>query len=197
MLRAIAGYCGHPPTAHALKLAPLTFVRPGELRFAQWSEFDLGTAEWRIPGERMKMGFVHIVPLASRAVQILSELQWISRRSEYLFPSLRSVDRPMSNNAVNAALGLGYGHEDMTGHGRRTLASTPLNETGWHPDLVEMQLAHSERNKVRAVYNRAQRLPERRKMTRAWADYLQALTGRAQVASIHSARSVGSSAELR
>lgn len=198
LLRAIAGYCGHPPTAYALKLAPLTFVRPGELRFAQWSEFDLGTAEWRIPGERMKMGTLHIVPLATQALQILKELQSISRRSEYLFPSLRSVDRPMSNNTVNAALRrLGYGHEDMTGHGFRTLASTWLNEMGWHPDLIELQLAHSERNNVRAAYNRAQRLPERRKMMQAWADYLHALTAGAQVVPIHSARSVGGSAELR
>lgn len=189
LLRAIAGYCGHPPTAYALKLAPLTFVRPGELRLAQWSEFDIDAQEWRIPAERMKMSEQHIVPLARQAVHLLRELKAISPNSNYLFPSLRSNARPMSNNTVNAALRrLGYAHDEMTGHGFRMLASTLLNDQGWHPDLIELQLAHAERNKVRAAYNRAQRLPERRKMMQVWADCLDGLTRGALIIPVHAAR---------
>jgi|ERR1017187_1380536 integrase len=158
------------------KLAPLTFVRPGELRHATWSEFDLDHAEWRIPAERMKMREQHIVPLSRQAVEMLRELQSISRRSSFIFPALGNVCRPMSENTVNAALRrLGYAHDEMTGHGFRSMASTLLNEQGWHPDLIELQLAHAERNQVRAAYNRAQRLVERRKMMQAWADYLDQL----------------------
>ncbi len=185
LLRAIATYDGQPATHAALRLAPLTFVRPGELRGAEWREFDLDAREWRIPGERMKMGDAHIVPLASQAVAILTELRALTGKGRYLFPSLRSADRPMSNNAVNAALRrLGYGTDEMTGHGFRAMASTILNEQGWHPDLIELQLAHAERNKVRAAYNRAQRLAERRKMMQAWADYLDALRTGANVVPI-------------
>lgn len=176
LLRAIEGYSGSSVTAYALKLAPLTFVRPSELRLAAWSEFDLENAEWRIPAERMKMGELHIVPLSRQAVELFKELRSISGAGEYVFSSLRSARRPMSNNTVNAALRrLGYANDEMTGHGFRALASTLLNEQGWHPDLIELQLAHAERNKVRAAYNRAQRLPERRKMMQTWADYLDAL----------------------
>jgi integrase len=176
LLRAIEGYSGISVTAYALKLAPLTFVRPSELRLAQWCEFDLENAEWRIPAERMKMGDLHIVPLSRQAVELFKELRSISGAGEYVFSSLRSARRPMSNNTVNAALRrLGYAKDEMTGHGFRALASTLLNEQGWHPDLIELQLAHAERNKVRAAYNRAQRLPERRKMMQTWADYLDAL----------------------
>jgi integrase len=159
-----------------LKLSPLLFVRPAELRLARWPEFDLDSAEWRILGERMKMRQLHIVPLARQAVELLRELHAISGVYEFAFSSLRSRKRPMSNNTVNAALWrLGYSHDAMTGHGFRTLASTLLNEQGWNPDLIELQLAHAERNKVRAAYNRAQRLPERRKMMQGWANYLDAL----------------------
>ena len=176
LLRALDGYQGEPATAAALKLAPLTFVRPGELRGAEWREFDLDAGEWRIPGERMKMGDAHIVPLASQAVAILRDLQPLTGHGKLLFPSLRSRERPMSENTLNAALRrLGYTTEQMTAHGFRAMASTLLNEQGWHPDLIELQLAHAERNKVRAAYNRATRLPERRKMMQAWADYLDAL----------------------
>jgi integrase len=151
-------------------------VRPGELRLARWSEIDMDNAEWRIPAERMKMGELHLVPLSRQAVQLLRELQAISGEGEYVFTSFRTSKRPMSNNTVNAALRrLGYTKDEMTGHGFRALASTLLNEQGWHPDLIELQLAHAERNKVRAAYNRAQRLPERRKMMQAWADYLEGL----------------------
>ncbi len=176
LLRSIDGYRGKAATRYALTLAALTFVRPGELRHATWAEFDLDHAEWRIPAERMKMREQHIVPLSHQAVELLRELQSLSRRSSYLFPALGNVRRPISDNTVNAALRrLGYAHDEMTGHGFRSMASTLLNEQGWHPDLIELQLAHAERNKVRAAYNRAQRLVERRKMMQAWADYLQEL----------------------
>jgi integrase len=177
-LRAIDGYTGHSATAYALKLAPLLFVRPGELRHAEWVEFDLDGPEpqWRIPAEKMKMGEQHLVPLSQQALALLRELQPLTGRGPYLFPSIRSRTRPMSDNTVNAALRrLGYTSEEMTGHGFRSLASTCLNEQGYHPDLIELQLAHAERNKVRAAYNKAQRLPERRKMMEAWADYLDSL----------------------
>ena len=176
LLRAIDGYEGQPITAAALKLAALVFVRPGELRGARWSEFDLNAAEWRIPAERMKMGEQHIVPLARQAVGILRELQALTGSCEFVFPSLLSLDRPMSNNTVNTALRrLSYTKEQMTGHGFRSMASTLLNEQGFPPDVIELQLAHAERNKVRAAYNKAQRLAERRKMMHTWADYLDGL----------------------
>ena len=168
-----------------MKLAPLTFVRPGELRGAEWREFDLKGAEWRIPGDRMKMGDAHIVPLSSQAVGILTALCALTGNGKLLFPSLRSRDRPMSENTLNAALRrLGYTTEQMTVHGFRAMASTLLNEQGWHPDLIELQLARAERNKVRAAYNRATRLPERRKMMQAWADYLDGLRSHGQVVPI-------------
>jgi integrase len=176
LLRAIDGYEGQPITAGALKLAPLVFLRPGELRGARWAEFDLDGAEWRIPGERMKMGDLHVVPLARQAVVILRELHTLSGWGEYVFLSLLTLERPMSNNTVNTALRrLGYTKEQMTGHGFRSMASTLLNEQGFHPDLIELQLAHVERNKVRAAYNKAQRLAERRTMMQTWADYLDSL----------------------
>lgn len=176
LLRAIDGYSGQPITALALKLAPLVFVRPGELRGAEWSEFDLEGAEWRIPAARMKMGEQHIVPLSRQAVAILRELHILTGSGRYVFPSLLSAQRPMSDNTINAALRrLGYGSDEQTGHGFRSMASTLLNEQGFAPDVIELQLAHQERNKVRAAYNRAQRLDERRKMMQAWADYLDTL----------------------
>jgi integrase len=178
LLRAIDGYEGQPITAAALKLAPLVFVRPGELRGARWSEFDLDNAEWRIPAERMKMGEQHIVPLSRQAVAILRELRELTGGGfgDLVFPSLLSLDRPMSNNTINTALRrLGYTKEQMTGHGFRSMASTLLNEQGFPPDVIELQLAHAERNKVRAAYNRAQRLGERRAMMQRWADYLESL----------------------
>jgi integrase len=161
-----------------LKLAPLLFVRPGELRHAEWIEFDLDGPEsqWRIPAQKMNMGEQHLVPLSKQALALLRELQPLTGRGPYLFPSIRSWTRPMSDNTLNAALRrLGYTSEEMTGHGFRSLASTCLNEQGYHPDLIELQLAHAERNKVRAAYNKAQRLPERRKMMQAWSDYLDQL----------------------
>jgi integrase len=134
LLRAIDGYTGHFVTAYALKLAPLLFVRPGELRHADWTEFELDgyDPQWRIPAEKMKMGEQHLVPLSKQAVALLRELQPLTGRGPYLFPSLRSRARPMSDNTVNAALRrLGYTSEEMTGHGFRSLASTCLNEPGY------------------------------------------------------------------
>lgn len=178
LLRAIDGYAGHGVTAYALKLAPLLFVRPGEFRHAEWTEFNLDGHEphWRIPADKMKMGEQHIVPLCKQALALLRELHLLTGRGKYVFPSLRGGSRPMSENTVNAALRrLSYTTDEMTGHGFRSLASTNLNEQGYHPDLIELQLAHAERNKVRAAYNKAQRLPERRKMMQSWADYLDGL----------------------
>jgi len=181
LLLAIDTYDGQPLTALALRLAPLVFVRPGELRAAEWPEIDLANAEWRIPGSRMKMKEAHIVPLARQAVLILRELEPLARQGRFVFPSLLSSDRPMSNNTINTALRrLGYSSNEQTGHGFRSMASTLLNEQGFPPDVIELQLAHSERNKVRAAYNKAQRLPERRKMMQAWADHLDALRERAR-----------------
>ena len=182
LLRAIDGYAGELVTRAALRLAPLVFVRPGELRGASWDEFDLDQREWRIPAARMKMRDPHIVPLSHQAVNILRELQPLTGRWAYVFPSIRAKSRAMSENTVNAALRrLGYPHEVMTGHGFRTLASTLLNEQGWNRDAIERQLAHAERDSVRAAYNRAEYLVERRKMMQAWADYLDALRAGAEV----------------
>lgn len=182
LLRAIEGYTGQPVTHAALKLAPLVFVRPGELRQAEWLEIDLEAAEWRIPAQRMKMREMHIVPLSRQAVEILTGLRQLTGAGKYVFPSLRTRDRPMSENTINAALRrLGYCNEEMTGHGFRAMASTCLNEQGWHPDIIELQLAHAERNRVRAAYNRATRLAERRKMMQTWAEYLDVLRSGAAV----------------
>ena len=177
LLRAIHGYQGHGVVAAlALKLAPLVFVRPGELRAAEWSEFDLDGGEWRIPAARMKMGEQHIVPLSRQAVEILRELHPLTSRGRYVFPSLLTRDRPMSENTINAALRrLGYDGNEHTGHGFRSMASTLLNEQGFPPDVIELQLAHAERNRVRAAYNKAQRLGERKVMMQVWADYLEGL----------------------
>ena len=176
LLRAIDGYSGQFITRCALRLAPLLFVRPGELRHAEWSELDLDAAMWRIPAGKMKMREGHVVPLAPQAVAILRELHRLTGRGRYCFPSLRTPDRPMSENTINAALRrLGFDKDTMTGHGFRAMASTRLNEMGWAPDVIERQLAHAERNKVRAAYNRAQYMAERKTMMTAWADYLDAL----------------------
>lgn len=178
LLRAIQVYRGQPVTQAALKLAPLTFVRPGELRGAEWSEFNLDAKlpEWRIPAARMKMDEEHVVPLSHQAVAVLREIEPLTRGGRFVFPSLRGAHRPISENTVNVALRtLGYSGDDMTGHGFRAMASTCLNEQGFPPDVIELQLAHAERNEVRAAYNRASRMADRRKMMQAWADYLDGL----------------------
>jgi integrase len=176
LLRAIDGYEGTPVAKSALKLAPLVFVRPGELRHAEWAEIDLDKAEWRIPAEKMKMKDPHIVPLSTQAVEILNEIQPITGQGRYVFPSIRTNRRPMSNNTILAALRrMGYSKEEMSGHGFRAMASTVLHEQGWPSDIIERQLAHAERNSIKAAYNHAQHLPERKKMMQAWADYLDTL----------------------
>jgi integrase len=176
LMRAIAGYRGDVSTECALKLMPLVFVRPGELRLAEWPEFNLPAAEWRIPAARMKMRELHVVPLSSPALALLEDLHVLTGSGRLVFPSIRSKDRAISDNTLNAALRrLGFGGDEMVAHGFRSMASTCLNEQGWHPDLIELQLAHAERNEVRGAYNRAQRLAERRKMMQAWADYLDRL----------------------
>ena len=176
LLRVIASYKGSFITKCALRLAPLVFVRPGELRKAEWTEFDLDAGEWRIPSERMKTRAPHIVPLASQAIAILRDIQPLSGNGKYVFPSSRSRGEPMSENTINAALRrLDYSSDEMTGHGFRSIASTLLNEAGWNRDAIERQLAHGEKDKVRAAYNAAEFLPLRRQMMQAWADYLDGL----------------------
>jgi integrase len=178
LLRAIDGFTGQPQVWYALRLAPLVFVRPGELRGAEWGEFELSglKPEWRIAAARMKISREHVVPLSRQAVALLTELRELTGDGRLLFPSVRSKDRPISDNSINAALRrLGYGREEMTGHGFRAMASTRLNETGFPPDVIELQLAHVERNKTRAAYNRAERIEERRDMMQQWADCLDKL----------------------
>ncbi|MHB1350046.1 MAG: tyrosine-type recombinase/integrase [Desulfobulbaceae bacterium] len=176
LLRTIKDYRGSIVTRCALCLAPLVFVRPGELRQAEWREINFETAEWRIPAEKMKAGVLHIVPLSLQALAVLREIYPLTGHGRYVFPNPRTDQRPMSNNTVNAALRrMGFAKDEMTGHGFRSMASTLLNEQGWNRDAIERQLAHAERNSVRASYNYAEYLPERRKMMQAWADYLDRL----------------------
>ena len=189
LLRAINGYEGNFITQCALKLAPLVFVRPGELRHAEWQEVDIEKAEWRIPAEKMKMKAVHIVPLSKQAIAILEDIYTVTGHGKYVFPSVRTNTRPMSENTVNAGLRrLGYTKEEITGHGFRSMASTLLNEQGWHWDAIERQLAHAERNSIRAAYNYAEHLPERIKMMQHYADYLDGLANGADIVSINKNR---------
>lgn len=176
LMRAIDGYEGSFIVASALRMAPRVFVRPGELRWATWSEFRFEKGEWRIPAERMKMEEQHIVPLSKQVIAILEELRSVTGDDKFLFPGLRKKEQPISDAAVNAALRrLGYAKEEFTGHAFRSMASTLLNELGWNRDAIERQLAHAERDSIRASYNFAEFLPERRRMMQAWADYLDEL----------------------
>ena len=182
LLRAIDAYRGGIIVKCALRLAPLLFVRPGELRRMEWAEIDFDKAEWKIPAEKMKMRESHIVPLSNQALEILEEIRAVTGEGRYAFPSPRTWERPMSENAVLAALrSLGYTKEQMSGHGFRSMASTLLNAQGWSPDVIERQLAHVDRNRVRAAYNRHDYLPERQKMMQTWADYLDSLREGAEV----------------
>ena len=186
LLRAIDGYQGAFMVLCALRVSPLVFVRPGELRHAEWSEIDLDKAEWRIPAERMKMKEQHLVPLSTQSLAILRELHPLTGAGHYVFPSVRTSARPMSENTVLAALRrMGYTKDEMTGHGFRSMASTLLNEMGWNRDAIERQLAHAERNSIRAAYNFAEFLPERRRMMQAWADHLDALKAGAKITPLH------------
>ena len=169
----------------ALRLAPLVFVRPGELRQAEWPEFDFESAIWRIPEKRMKKvknsQFQHIVPLSRQAMAILEEVRPVTGQGKYVFPSSRSFSRPMSENTLNVALRrMGYEKAEMCAHGFRGMASTLLNELGWNFDAIEKQLAHMPRDQVRAAYNHAQHLPTRKEMMQFWADYLTELKEKAR-----------------
>lgn len=188
LLRMIDGYEGTLTVTCALQLAPLVFVRPGELRAARWVDIDLEAAEWRYTVT--KTGTQHIVPLARQAVAIFRRLQPLTGHGEYVFPGVRSSDRPMSDNTINAALRrLGIGKEEMTGHGFRAMARTILDEVlGVRPDLIEHQLAHAVRDPNGRAYNRTAHLPERKKMMQQWADYLDRLKAGADIISLSAYR---------
>ncbi len=186
LMRAIHGYNGHVVAVAALKLAPLLFVRPGELRAAEWREFDLDAAEWRIPAAKMKMKKEHVVPLAQQAVAILRDLHRVTGEGHFVFPGFRSDDVCMSENTINAALrSMGYAKEVMTGHGFRAMARTILDEVlGERVDLIEHQLAHRVIDPNGRAYNRTAHLPARREMMQRWADYLDRLRIGAEVISL-------------
>lgn len=177
LLRAIDAYAGFGPTKLALQLAPHVFVRPGELRHAEWSEIDLDAALWTIPAGKMKMRRPHVVPLSRQAVELFREVRTASGPTGYVFPSIRTRSRPMSENTLNAGLRrLGYASDEMTAHGFRAMASTLLNESGkWHPDAIERALAHGDDDKVRAAYHRGAHWSERVAMAQWWSDYLDQL----------------------
>lgn len=177
LLRTLEGYQGTLAVSCALRLAPLLFVRPGELRKAEWKDFDLETAEWRYIVT--KTDTPHIVPLAKQSVVILRELFALTGTGRYVFPGARSSDRPMSDNAILAAMRrLGISKDEMSGHGFRAMARTILDEVlGESPDLIEHQLAHAVRDPNGRAYNRTKHLPERHKMMQRWADYLDELKG--------------------
>jgi integrase len=187
LLRAIESFEGHPTTDIALKLAPHVFVRPGELRHAEWHDFDFDRAIWTIPVPKTKMRRVHAVPLSKQALAIISKIEFDASYSSYLFPSLRSTKRAMSENTINAALRrLGYGQDEMTGHGFRAMASTLLNEMGkWNADAIERQLAHADNNSVRRAYTRGEYWNERVAMMQDWSDYLDQLRSGAKILTGH------------
>jgi integrase len=177
LLRAIDGFNGMHQVSAALKLAPLVFVRPGELRNAEWAEIDLDAAEWNIPAHKMKMREPHLVPLSSQAVAILRDLQPLTGAGCFVFPGARDRKKPLSDMAMNAAFKrMGFDGQTFTAHGFRAMARTILDERlGFRPDYIEHQLAHAVRDANGRAYNRTSFLPERRKMMQAWADYLDAL----------------------
>ncbi len=183
LLRSIEGYSGKPETMIALKIAPHVFVRPGELRQAEWQEFDLEGAVWRIPAEKMKMAQPHAVPLSTQVIELLRELRSLGNAGRYLFPAFHTTLRCMSENTLNSALRrLGYSGDEMTSHGFRAVASTLLNESGlWHPDAIERSLAHKDPDQVRAAYHRGAHWAERVRMMQWWSDYLDQLRDGAQI----------------
>jgi len=176
-MRSIVDYTGHPITVAALKLSPLVFVRPGELRTMEWAEVDLDTCEWRIPGNKTKMKVDHLVPLAAQAVALLRILHPATGHGRYVFPSLRTGERPMSENTINAALrGMGYSADIHSAHGFRAMARTIMDEVlGERVDLIEHQLAHAVKDPNGRAYNRTAHLPARREMMQRWSDYLDKL----------------------
>lgn len=177
LLRAIDGYEGQPITQIALKLSPLLFVRPGELRRAEWEEIDMEAAVWRIPAAKMKGRIEHAVPLARQALSLMEMAYGLTGGGKYVFPSLRTPTMPMSENTVNAALRrLGYSGDEMTAHGFRAIASTLLNESGlWSPDAIERSLEHKDKDSIRAAYHRGAHWQERVDMAQWWADHLDQL----------------------
>lgn len=177
LLRAIESYDGQPMTQLALKLAPHVFVRPGELRQAEWTEIDLEAGVWKIAASKMKMRQPHKVPLSRQAIEILRAAQPLTGRHRYVFASLYPGNRPMSENTINAALRrLGYTGDEMTAHGFRAMASTLLNESGkWNPDAIERALAHKASDGVRGAYHRGAHWAERVEMAQWWSDYLDTL----------------------
>ena len=176
LLRAIDEYAGEPSICFALKVLPFVFVRSVELRGAEWREFDFESATWIIPAERMKMKRPHTVPLAHQVITLLNDLHSLTGSGRYLFPSLFSASRPISDmGLLNALRRMGYATGVMPIHGFRSMASTLLNEQGYRADVIEAQLAHGEKNAIRAAYNHAEYLPERRQMMQEWADYLDEL----------------------
>lgn len=183
LMRAIEGYTGHEITAVALRLSPHVFVRPGELRKAEWSEIDLARGIWSLPAEKMKMRRPHRVPLSRQVVELLRELHKLTGDGKYLFPSFRSAAQPMSENTINAALRrLGYAQTEMTAHGFRAMAATLLNEMGiWNPDAIEKQLAHLDGSQVRRAYTRGEYWDERVRMMQHWSDHLEQLRDGAKV----------------
>ncbi|MFP4168429.1 MAG: tyrosine-type recombinase/integrase [Desulfonatronovibrionaceae bacterium] len=186
-LRAIDGFQGTYPVLCALRLAPLVFLRPGELRKGKWSEIDWQENLWIIPAERMKKKREHLVPLSSQARGILEKLYPLTAETGNIFPAVRKSDRCMSEATLNAALlRIGIPKEEHCPHGFRTMASTRLHEMNWPSPVIEMQLAHIDKNQVRAVYNRAEYLDQRRNMMQAWADYLDALKAGGKVLSFSS-----------
>ena len=189
LLRSIHDYKGHPYTVAALKLSPLVFVRPGELRTMEWRELDFETAEWRIPGSKMKMKTDHIVPLSTQALALLKDMQPATGHGTYVFPSLRTGERPMSENTVNAALrGMGYPKEVHSAHGFRATARTIMDEVlEARVDLIEHQLAHAVKDVNGRAYNRTAHLPARKEMMQRWADYLDELRTGATVIQLKTA----------
>lgn len=187
LLRAMDGYTGSQVVRYALRLAPMVFVRPGELRNAEWAHIDLEAAEWRYTVT--KTNTPHIVPLSRQAVEILTELQALTGDGRYLFPSARTNSRPMSDNAILSALRrMGIDKDEMTGHGFRAMARTILDEVlGFRPDYIEHQLAHAVRDPNGRAYNRTAHLAERRKMMQQWADYLDKLKAGAEIIPLHTA----------
>jgi integrase len=189
LMRSIFAYEGHPCTVAALKLTPLLFVRPGELRTAEWAEIDLEAAEWRIPGSKMKMRVDHLVPLSTQALEILRSVQPVTGHGRYVFPSLRTGERPMSENTINAALrGMGYAKEVHCAHGFRATARRIMDEVmDERVDLIEHQLSHEVKDANGRAYNRTAHLPARRLMMQRWADYLDRLRVGADVIPIRAA----------
>ena len=183
LMRSIHGYAGATYTVAALKLMPLVFVRPGELRTAEWAEINLVVGEWRIPAIKMKMKVDHLVPLSTQALEILKVLQPLTGHGKYVFPSLRTGDRPMSGNTINGALrALGYAQDIHTAHGFRAMARTIMDEVlGERVDLIEHQLAHAVKDANGRAYNRTAHLPSRKEMMQRWADYLDKLRTGADV----------------